>query len=237
MDLQKRLYTESLCSISEEGWEVFKEGDLTFFKSPVLAPFMDYAYGNVSFFSYQQARSFYGKKPFTWIIKDKGEEDLLLQWGFSYNEITYAMEMDLTKYTPITSDIRVKEVLSLEDYATWLAVFSKWIKLDSFFLEEFFTPWIKTDKLTLYLGFYKGIPVSTALVYCGSNSFIEGVGTLEEFRGKGVASAVTNACLIKAKSKALKRVSLYSSLEGKFLYEKMGFDVVEEMWEYKSPLI
>ncbi len=229
--MQKQLYLESMHLIEEPGWRTLEEEGLTFFQSPVSAPFIDYVYGEVSFFSYQKAREFYGKKPFTWMVSKKEQGDLLLEWGFSDNQTTYEMELNRKKYTSMSSDIVVLEVDSLEDYTKWIAIFSQWVKMDRVFVEEFFTPWVKTGKFKPYLGFYEGKPVTTALVYKGSNAFIEGVGTLQEFRGKGVATAVVHYCLKSIGS----RVSLYASKEGKALYEKVGFEVVEEIREYKSP--
>jgi ribosomal protein S18 acetylase RimI-like enzyme len=229
--LQKQLYLESFHLIKERGWKALEEEGVTFFMSPVAAPFIDYVYGEVSFFTYQKAREFYGEKPFIWMVPKGEKGDFLLNWGFIDNQTTYEMELNRDIYKPLSSDVVVKEVESLEDYTKWIAIFAKWVQMDSTFIEDFFTPWVKTGKFKPYLGFYEGKPVTTAIVYEGSNAFIEGVGTLPEFRGKGIATAVIHACIKSVNT----RLSLYSLEQGRSLYEKVGFKVVQEIREYKSP--
>ena len=229
--MQEKLYLELFHLIKDPGWKFLEEEGVAFLMSPVEAPFMDYVYGEVSFFTYQKAREFYGEKPFIWRVPQGEKGHFLLNWGFVDSPTTYEMELNRDIYKPVSSDITVKEVESLEDYTKWIAIFAKRVQMDSSCIEGFFTPWIKTGKFKPYLGFYEGKPVTTAIVYEGSSAFIKGVGTLPEFREKGVASAVIHACIKSIDT----RISLYSTEQGKSLYEDIGFKVVGEMREYKSP--
>jgi len=236
-DLQKQLFLESMSLICEPGWEVLKEKELIAFKAPVVVPFMNFVYGTVSLGAHQKIKDFYEKKPFFWLLSEDQKEQLLLEWGFAGPDLTFEMGLDLAnyRYPGIRADLEVREVHSAEDHLQWMHVAAEWLKIDPLFVEQFFSPWIKTGKYTPYLGLCEGKPAATSLVYCGHlGAALYCLGTLPAFRNRGLGSAVTHACLKKAKEKKLDQAVLYGSEMGRSMYEKIGFQLMQTIREYAS---
>ena len=154
-DLQKELFLESMHLIHEPGWEVLQEGGLTAFKAQVTLPFMNFVYGTPTPEAYKKVKAFYQKQPFFWLLSPNQEEQPLLDWGFTGPDQTFQMELNLSEYQQPTtpSKFEVGEASSTQDHSIWIHVAAEWLKADPSFVDEFFTPWIKTGKYTFYLGF------------------------------------------------------------------------------------
>jgi ribosomal protein S18 acetylase RimI-like enzyme len=234
--LQKKIFLESMSLIQEPGWEVFEEGDLIAFKASVSVPFMNFVYGNVTLAQYEKVKAFYEKKPFFWLLSETQEERLLLDWGFTGPDFTYEMGLNLADYQYYSGQepIEVREVSSYsEDYLQWVNVAAGWLNIDPAFVDQFFTPWIKTGKYIPYLGFYEGKPAATSLAYLGNlGASLYCLGTLPDFRNRGLGTAVTHACLKAAKHKNIGQAVLYGSKMGQPMYKKIGFKLMQIIREY-----
>ena len=238
--LQKELYIESMGLIQEPGWEILKAGDLIAFKCSVALPFMNLVYGNITLDAYQKVKDFYQKQSFFWLLSEAQEEQPLLDWGFTGPDLTFEMGLNLANYhyPKASADLEVREAASSEDYQKWIQVAAGWLNVDPLFVDEFFTPWIKTGRFTPYLGSCDGKPAATSLVYCGHlGAEICCLGTLPTFRNRGLGTAVTHACLKRAKDNNVDQVVLYGSQMGKSMYEKIGFQLMQTIREYPSPAL
>ncbi len=233
--LQKELFLESMSLIHEPGWEFLEEGDLIAFKASVAIPFMNFVYGNVTLERYQKVKAFYQDKPFFWLLSESQEEQLLLQWGFTGPDFTFEMGLDLDEYhyPGAHKDLEVSEARSSEDRMNWIKVAAGWLNIDPAFVDQFFTPWIKTGKFIPYLGFYEGQPAATSLAYLGNlGASLYCLGTLPSFRNRGLGTAVTHACLKAAKDKNINQAVLYGSEMGQPMYKKIGFKLLQTIREY-----
>jgi len=233
--LQKELFLESMSLIHEPGWEVLKEGDLIAFKVSVSVPFMNFVYGNVTSDRYKKVKAFYQKKPFFWLLSETQEEQLLLDWGFTGPDLTFEMGLNLADYHyhGAHETLEVREVRSSEDHLQWINVAAGWLNIDPAFVDQFFTPWIKTGKYIPYLGFYEGKPAATSLAYLGDlGASLYCLGTLPSFRNRGLGTAVTHACLKAAKDKNIGQAVLYGSKMGQPMYKKIGFKLMQTIREY-----
>ena len=233
--LQKELFLESMSLIHEPGWEVLKEADLIAFKASVAVPFMNFVYGNVTLARYEKVKAFYEKKPFFWLLSETQEEQLLLDWGFTGPDLTFEMGLNLDDYYPPGDHkaLEVREVRSKEDHLEWINVAAGWLNIDPAFVDQFFTPWIKTGKYIPYLGFYEGEPAATSLAYLGNlGASLYCLGTLPSFRNRGLGTAVTHACLKAAKDKNIDQAVLYGSKMGQTMYKKIGFKLMQTIREY-----
>ena len=233
--LQKELFLESMTLIHEPGWEVFQEGDLIAFKASVAVPFMNFVYGNATLARYEKVKAFYEKKPFFWLLSETQEEKLLLDWGFTGPDLTFEMGLNLANYHYHDDHeaLEVREVRSQEDRLQWINVAAGWLSIDPAFVDQFFTPWIKTGKYIPYLGFYEGKPAATSLAYLGNlGASLYCLGTLPAFRNRGLGTVVTHACLKAAKDKNIAQAVLYGSKMGQPMYKKIGFKLMQTIREY-----
>lgn len=75
-----------------------------------------------------------------------------------------------------------------------------------------------------YLGCFDGVPAATGM-FVLSKDFVgvHWIGTLPEFRKRGLGFAVTNVPLHEFKNKGMDKALLFASSSGYPLYEKMGF--------------
>ena len=78
-----------------------------------------------------------------------------------------------------------------------------------------------------------GHVVSTALLFMqGGVAGIHLVGTTNECRGKGCATAVTAAALRFAKEAGCSRAALQASAAGKRVYSKLGFSEFSKLFHW-----
>jgi GNAT superfamily N-acetyltransferase len=65
---------------------------------------------------------------------------------------------------------------------------------------------------------------------CTQWGYILSVYTEPFARGRGLAKAIVQACIAKAKEAGCTRATLHASEAGRPLYEKFGFERTDEMW-------
>lgn len=89
---------------------------------------------------------------------------------------------------------------------------------------NFFVRTITPGNLTFYLGYYQDIPVATGMVlHHNETASLHWIGTLPEYRNKGLGYAITHTILCNAQNKGCTQAILLASPLGKPLYERMGF--------------
>ena len=234
-DLQKQLFFDGMRALSLPDWEILDENGLLAFKSPCKVPFMDFMYASVTQENFEKAKRFYLTKPFMWLLYTDLKAPLLSQWGFKGPEINCEMILSLAEYIPVAtpSTIEIRRVTTQEDYKNWISTAADWLAQDVALVDEFFGPWIKKGISIPYLALLNREPAATSLLYCGSHdAAIYCLGTRQKFRRQGLGCAVTHACLLEAKNRNLSKATLYASLQGMRLYEKIGFKSIQTLYEY-----
>jgi len=64
---------------------------------------------------------------------------------------------------------------------------------------------------------------------CGQRGYILNVFVEPEYRGRGIAKALTLQCMAEAKRRGIGVVALHASRKGQPVYEKLGFKTSNEM--------
>ena len=65
--------------------------------------------------------------------------------------------------------------------------------------------------------------------HCGQRGYILNVFVEPEYRGRGIAKALTLECMAEAKRRGIGVVALHASKKGQPVYEKLGFKTSNEM--------
>lgn len=81
--------------------------------------------------------------------------------------------------------------------------------------------------MQFFLGYWDNTPVATGLFIIKDDAvYIHWIGTLLEFRHKGLGFAITSSPLTTLKKQGIKKAFLFASDMGKPLYEKIGFTTI-----------
>jgi predicted GNAT family acetyltransferase len=138
------------------------------------------------------------------------------------------MHIDLQKVQPVVYDsITVKEITEPSDLETWIDIIVKSYGTNA---AEFtkFIQYISDNAaptaLHFYTAYYQDIPAAASMVIrSGTTIALHWVGTLPEYRGKGLGYAVSHTPLIDAKHNHATHAVLFASTMGKPIYERLGF--------------
>ena len=173
------------------------------------------------------------KIPVLWFIspmsKPRNLQDLLKEYNFTYQNKWKAMAIDLKnvpKEFNIPESMEIKKVNSLEELKTWTDVLVKSFEFP--LLESYKKYFIKAGLENLnfnyYLGYFNGNPVATSIIFKGKGTAgMFYIGTIQESRREGIASALVNYILNEAKNEGYNICVLQASEMGYPLYKKIGF--------------
>ena len=183
----------------------------------------------------QQLKQFYSNVPFTlWIDKKNllGNEDAkLLKF-----EKRSCYPLMLANLQPINYQnnptIKIEKITSKDliiHFWSDLVAAAYNISADEFRkFVTYLTSVRKFNDIKFYVGYFNNLPAATSMIIQRQNLVdIHWVGTLPEFRNKGLGYAVTVFPLNENK-KIIKTAILYASAMGKALYEKIGFAEIGE---------
>lgn len=177
-----------------------------------------------------------GKLPIlvSWLGSDFEETNLkrlLKKNGFADPlPVQKAMYLDLAKFTPAAGAVEVESVPA-ELVGPWSDMVA----------EAFGKPTEKPGMLLIaadpncdFLMYREdGKIVAGMLLICkDGNAGVHEVGTLEAYRGRGIASALMNRAMAIAKEKGCTCATLQASPMGAPLYESLGFEAVDEVFSW-----
>jgi GNAT superfamily N-acetyltransferase len=246
-DFQQQNFLEILRRMqSVPGWEILREEKLLALKAPGPFPFVNFVWGDVTSESLQSVFSFYASQSFYWLLTPEQKEKyggILVQEGlkgsesFPPPECFPEMSLNLKTHNPVlhSYDIDVRKVDTPQLFQQWLPTAAEGLEIDSQAIEDFVVPLIKEAGTIPFLAFDKGEPAATSMVYCDHNTSTAGLYflcTRPAFRKKGLGSAVTEACLQTAKHAGIIHAVLYASSMGQSMYEKLGFQTSQMLYEY-----
>ena len=184
----------------------------------------------MEWFKVRNARFF-----FWWTGKDTQPTDLgerLVAHGFSvFEENAPAMAADINNLdweNPRPPDLQLKPIVNDDQLLQWKQVF-----LDAFSIPEFAgQAWVDATRAVgigqtpwqLLLGTLNDQPVCCGLLYCGAGvAGLIGLGTLPEYRRKGIGSAMQLERLRIARELGYQYAVLFASEMGHSPYLKLGF--------------
>ena len=177
--------------------------------------------------------------PFSWSVPNKDFHDL----GKLFNDNNVAAEESVIMIhyldNIIVNDISGAsiEALQKDDCKEWLAVFNNAFgEYDTNFTETY-TQLIQKDlentdaSWKYFAGYFNKKLVTTgALLVCSHYGYIANIGTHQQYRGKGMATAIIIALLQEAKKLNMSYVFLQAT-DAARMYEKIGFQAVAHLKE------
>lgn len=165
----------------------------------------------------------------------------LAEHALSKQNEEVGMVLDLEKYQIITNEKHqfIQEVTDTEllsDYAQVIAY--NWSPPDQNVLDyykETAQHYLNPDnQITLLTYYHEGQPASTVELFATDEQTVGlyGFATLEEFRRKGIGSALMTYCLNLAKEKGYRYVILQGTEDGLGIYRNYGFEAYTTYFEF-----
>lgn len=181
----------------------------------------------------------------SWESKDSVTFETLRQAGLKEAETNIAMYADLDALHPITecpAEFRVKEIASpaeAEQFGDVLASLfgesEEGANVKAFYRKISRLPLWGASLMKLYIGLYRGRPVSTGtLVFTDDSVGIYDIATLSDFRGQGFGSAMFRFLIGEAKKGKPRLCVLQASPDGIGIYKRAGFEPACEVTVYEN---
>lgn len=177
-------------------------------------------------------KEFFEDLPFIWItaVDDKETQAVLEENGINNGEVSAAMAVDLDCVDPFeySDGIDVKRIdINGPDLEIWITVISQIFALQKCELLKavhLIQEHTCSGVIQLYLGIYNGHPAAVGyMLQYGQIASLHWMGTLPEYRKKGLATAITGTILMDAKNMGASKAILLASSVGRSVYERLGF--------------
>lgn len=178
----------------------------------------------------QTIKSFFGETPFTWVVDANDIESIkkLEQNNLQYKASYPAMSLNLSdlQAAEYPKEITIKTV-DANDKHLWIGIISKSFNYPEHELSKvanLFSKQISSENLKMYLGYYNNQAAAACLVIKHEDIVtMHWVSTLPEMRNKGLGFAITIKALRDAKESGAREAILLSSVLGKPIYNRLGF--------------
>jgi ribosomal protein S18 acetylase RimI-like enzyme len=198
------------------------------------------------------ARKYHKKNSYAlWIdSEDTDSKQKLHADGFTFCFSYPEMMLDLSTLSPFICDSRIsiRRVISEDEIlATWaplvVKAYNPQVGEDDFkkYLQDWHTffKYLRNSNsynhMYFVLGYWDEVPAATGLFIVKDDAaYIHKIGSLTEFRRKGLALAITSLPLIDFRKNGIQKAFLFASVMGKPLYEKIGFTTIGQVDVYKT---
>lgn len=239
----RMLYTDTIIEYYEKskpyGLEVLYGKNFTVVKIAYDMLYLSLVFGEYSPENFHQIEKFLSDLPYCWFVNKRESHvgDLLVKNGFTREGSDPVMGLDLSSYRDKRRiDTLIKEVNSVEMLDVWSNIASRSYGLPKEGFVRFALITAKEHRVDIkaFIGYMDGKPVATSMVHVGKHTAaIYWVGVLEEYRNRGIGSDMTKICIGHAKNQnKVKTICLQSFQDGISLYQKLGFNVIDEVVHY-----
>ena len=159
--------------------------------------------------------------------------NLLLRFNYAEYDAMPAMWLEgpPRSEVPSSSDVWVTRVVTSAPLASFRAILSTVFNLSmpevNLVMGE---KTLQIEHVRHYIGWLDNTPVATAtLVLSGRVAGVWNVGTLPEYRRRGVAAAIMRHILLEARSLGFYSSMLLASEEGMPLYARLGYETLSKI--------
>ena len=172
-------------------------------------------------------------EPFCWLLQEEQVKKEILQ-HFQNDQYKFlgsfsGMELELANYQNSTTSqipsIEIKQITSKKDFKEWAIIVAKVFGLSREFEDTIIE--ILSPDVIVVAAYSNGKMVATACAFVSDNiaGFYNGA-TLEEFRNKGISSALYHFRLSILKKMGIKKAVIQTSPMSKSIAQKVGFKPV-----------
>jgi hypothetical protein len=156
-------------------------------------------------------------------------EKLLISRHFSFQKESPGMARELSSYRAVDRvypSLVIKQVNNTRELKAFAGIVKEGFGLDVALMERLIRILRagKKNRIRHYIGYWENQAVSSGMLMFGADvAGIYLVSTLNEFRGKGLGTLMTDFCLKMARNLGFTYCVLHASPEGQRIYERLGF--------------
>jgi len=193
---------------------------------------------------FPEIESFYRFSCTCWIGPEQNRktlEDVLQSQGFRAMGTTAAMALQISKVKELSypnPEIKIVSVRSIRELEFYLSVLKKSFSMPQYAIDKLYGMFSRfhiedSPVFYHYLGFLGSKAVGCASLFVTGESIgIYYVGTLPEYRGRGVGKMMTQYCLKKAREMDFSYAVLRASAFGEPIYRQLGFREYGQFCQY-----
>lgn len=185
-----------------------------------------------------------------WVEEIEKNDELIRALDDSYFEVSFkciAMHLKISEMKNFNinnenNEIEIKLVNNDELLKQWANILIKgwwtWNKGNELKLYELYKEIYKdTDKIRLYIAFYKGNPAGTSLCFLSNDSVgLYLISTHPDYRGKGIGKLLTKTPISEAYKVGYEHAVLHGTEMGEIIYKQLGFKEYFKTKSYFLPL-
>ena len=214
------------------------------FKSFLNSDVFNYAYvfDGSSKSILNKLQDYYGSIPFKVFnhCSNAKRENIFKESDYIFEETYVNMFIDLKSIndTALTKEnnLEVKLVKNIKELVSWTDVLSKGFEMPKNEIDVFANNLFEITNQQFFLVYSDTTPISAGLSsICDEIAFIAYVATIPQKRRIGGCSMLINTALKEAKRNGCKFAALQASDMGKNVYQKAGFEVIDNDYIWKSP--
>lgn len=210
--------------------------NLTLLKTGIQSPYFNFIFASDSFSkeNIQETLLFFEGLSCEWTVNYESMEgfNLLRENGFTEGDQSFGMVLSLENfdsYIPRPDTIKVLPVTDESFLKWWVNIGAITFRLPKQDFKNFFYPIFKLrgDNFRFNICFLEERVASISLLFLqGDLATISALATLPKFQNKGAGFYTLHESLSYAKQQGVKKVAVQSTLKGKSLYQKLGFEEV-----------
>lgn len=204
----------------------------------VMKSGVDYPFGNricnwenPSDDEIDQVLGYMRRTPCYWFVDAKDTETIrsVQKKGLRQSSEYPAMAIDLRQVKPIAypPEVEVRKITNQADVITWISIVARAFPLSGKGFTTFVRYILKRAKpgiVNLYLAYFNGVPVASNMtIRHGDVVSVHWIATLQDYRGKGIGTAVSHKPLLDARAAGCKQAILFATEMGKPVYAKLGY--------------
>lgn len=167
------------------------------------------------------------------LMEDISLETQLLNNDFVLKSTVKGMYLDVSRERKLQDSYdSIERVDSIQKAVIFAEIASKSFGYE--LLSSTIIPLINASRLKLFIGKHGGKYVSCGMVHLDSNdiSGLHMIGTLPEYRGKGLGKVMTGKLMYEAHKNESNQVVLVASIAGERIYSKLGFKLDGNLKSY-----
>lgn len=214
---------------TKQEWKILRKDTFVCLKPPIKFKYLNLAWGIKTLKALEEAQNFFQENDFIIYSEENVLDNHLLKMD---QEVEMQLSLDDFSAHALPENVKISKVKTEEDFEKFINISAQIFLIPKSDFYQFLYP--ARHITPMFLAWCDDKPVGTSQFYKDTHQFagLQTIGVLEEFRRQGIGRALTEACLVEAKSQGCILAGLCASEEGSKLYKTINFSSYKK-WRLK----